>query len=47
MFKVGGFEGGFSKVSTILFTNIYNFTENYDIYRSDNVNLGDITVVIS
>ena len=47
MFKVGGFEGGFSKVSTILFTNIYNFTENYDMYRSDNVNLGDITVVIS
>ena len=47
VFKVGGFEGGFSKVSTILFTNIYNFTENYDIYRSDNVNLGDITVVIS
>ena len=47
VFKVGGFEGGFSKVSTILFTNIYNFTENYDIYRSDNVNLGDIRVVIS
>ena len=47
VFKVGGFEGGFSKVSTILFTNIYNFIENYDIYRSDNVNLGDITVVIS
>ena len=47
VFKVGGFEGGFSKVSTISFTNIYNFIENYDIYRSDNVNLGDITVVIS
>ena len=47
IFKVGGFEGGFSKVSTISFTNIYNFTENYDIYRSDNVNLGDTTIVIS
>ena len=47
IFKVGGFEGGFSKVSTISFTNIYNFTENYDIYRSDNVNLGDTTIVVS
>ena len=47
IFKVGGFEGGFSKVSTISFTNIYNFTENYDIYRSDNINLGDTTIVIS
>ena len=47
IFKVGGFEGGFSKVSTISFTNIYNFTENYDIYKSDNVNLGDTTIVIS
>ena len=47
MFKVNGFEGGFEKVSTISFTNNYGFTEDYDIYKSDNANLGNTTVVIS
>lgn len=45
-FFVGGFEGGFSKVSTISFTNSYNFTENYDIYKSTNANLGNTTITI-
>ena len=46
-FKVGGFEGGFSKIDTIQFTNSSNFTESYDIYKSTNSNLGNTTVVVS
>ena len=46
-FKVGGFEGGFNKVSTIQFTNSNGYTENYDIYKSTNSNLGNTTVVVS
>ena len=46
-FAVGGFEGGFQKVSTISYTNSQNYTENYNIYRSDNPNLGNTTVVVS
>lgn len=46
-FNVGGFEGGFELVSTISFTNIYGYTENYDIYKSGNSGLGVTTVVIS
>lgn len=45
-FNVGGFDGGFTKVSTISFTNSDNYTENYDIYKSTNSNLGNTTVVI-
>lgn len=45
-FNVGGFDGGFSKVKTISFTNSDNYTENYDIYKSTNSNLGNTTVVI-
>lgn len=45
-FNVGGFDGGFNKVSTISFTNSDNYTENYDIYKSTNSNLGNTTVVI-
>lgn len=40
-FYVGGFEGGFQKVGT----TTYNTTQ-YNIYRSDNANLGQTTVVI-
>lgn len=40
-FFVGGFEGGFQKVGNC----IYN-TTNYDIWRSDNSNLGQTTIVI-
>lgn len=46
-FKVGGFEGGFTKVDTIQFTNSSGFTESYDIYKSTNSNLGNTTVVVS
>lgn len=45
-FNVGGFDGGFSKVTTINFTNSDNYVENYDIYKSDNANLGNTTVTI-
>ena len=43
-FSVGGFEGGFFKVDTIEFTNNFGYSENYDIYRSDNSSLGNTTV---
>lgn len=46
-FKVGGFEGGFDKVSTISYTNSSNFTEDYIIYKSVNSNLGETTIVVS
>lgn len=46
-FKVGGFDGGFSKVATIDFTNNSNYTERYAIWKSDNENLGNTTIVIS
>ena len=45
-FNVGGFDGGFSKVATVNFTNSDSFAENYDIYKSDNANLGNTTVVV-
>jgi hypothetical protein len=44
--SVNGFIGGFKKVATISYTNMYNNTENYDIYESDNSNLGNTIVVI-
>lgn len=46
-FKVGGFEGGFNKVNTIEFTNASGYVESYDIYKSNNSNLGNTTVVVS
>lgn len=47
-FNVGGFDGGFSKVATIEpFKNASGYEENYDIYRSDNANLGYTTVKVS
>lgn len=46
-FTVGGFTGGFNKVSTIQFRNSYGYTESYDIYKSTNSNLGNTTVVVS
>ena len=45
-FSVGGFSGGFDKVSTILFENNSGFTENYDIWKSTNSNLGNTTVKV-
>ena len=46
-FTVGGFTGGFSLVSTISHTNASGGTTNYYVYRSDNANLGSVTVVVS
>ena len=45
-FSVGGFSGGFVKVSTLDFTNKFGYTEPYDIWKSENSNLGKITVVV-
>lgn len=46
-FNVGGFDGGFSLIDTVSFTNASNYTENYYVYRSDNANLGTQTVKVS
>lgn len=46
-FLVGGFAGGFDKVNTIEFKNSYGYTESYDIYKSNNDNLGNTTVVVN
>lgn len=46
-FNVGGFDGGFSKVETFNFTNSSGYTENYQVWRSDNAGLGSTTVVVS
>ena len=44
-FKVGGFDGGFTKAATIDFANASGYTEPYDVYVSDNAGLGNTTVV--
>lgn len=46
-FAVGGFSGGFTLVDTISFTNASGYTEDYYVYRSDNVGLGATTVTIA
>lgn len=46
-FNVGGFDGGFSKVTTFNFTNASGYTESYDVWVSDNSGLGDTTVKVS
>jgi hypothetical protein len=48
-FKVGGFEGGFTLVDTIDFTNDAEnkYTEKYYIYCSDESGLGSTTVEVS
>ena len=46
-FNVGGFDGGFSKTATISFTNASGYTENYDVWVSDNTGLGNTTVKVS
>ena len=40
VFNVGGFDGGFTKVSTLNFINLSGYAEEYIVYRSDNSNLG-------
>lgn len=46
-FNVGGFDGGFKKIATIDFTNTHDYTVGYDIWKSDNQNLGNTTVKVS
>lgn len=46
-FKVGGFDGGFSLLSTESVTNASGYAEEYYIYRSVNASLGSTTVVVS
>lgn len=45
--NVGGFDGGFSKVATLDYTNPSGYTESYQVWRSDNAGLGATTVVVS
>ncbi len=46
-FIVGGFAGGFTKVSSaITHTNASGHIENYDIWRSNTLNLGETTVTV-
>jgi hypothetical protein len=44
---VGGFEGGFSKAATFDFTNASGYTESYDVWLSDEMNLGSTSVKVS
>ncbi len=46
-FNVGGFDGGFSLAATFGFTNSSGYTEEYQVWRSDNAGLGSTTVVVS
>lgn len=46
-FKVGGFEGGFTRLGEFDFTNASGHTEPYWLYRSDHAGLGETTVAVS
>ncbi len=47
-FTVGGFTGGFTlAASAVPVTNASGVTENYDVWASDNLNLGATTVGVS
>lgn len=46
-FSVGGFEGGFNQVSTFQFTNASGYTESYNVWVSDNANLGKTVVKVT
>ena len=46
-FNVGGFDGGFSKVATLDYTNPSGYTEEYQVWRSDNAGLGSTTGKVS
>lgn len=46
-FNIGGFDGGFVKQTTLSFTNASGYSENYDIWRSDNIELGSTTVNVT
>lgn len=46
-FSVGGFTGGFELVKTFNYTNMSGYEENYNVYRTTNMNLGQTKVVVS
>jgi hypothetical protein len=46
-FTVGGFAGGFEAPVVVSVTNASGFTENYNVYRSTNPNIGPVGVVVS
>lgn len=46
-FIIGGFEGGFDLVGTVSVTNGYGVTQNYDLWKSHNPNLGSTTVQVT
>jgi len=45
-FIVNSFEGGFDFIATVAVTNAHGVTENYDLWRSHNPNLGTTTVQV-
>lgn len=44
VFYVNGFAGGFYKATTFDFTNAYGYTENYDLWLSDELELGETSI---
>lgn len=47
VFKVGGFEGGFTLLKTFDHVNASGATVSYSVYKSDNANLGNTTVEVN
>lgn len=47
IFKVRGFQGGFTKKGTFNHKNANNFTTSYQVWRSDNAGLGNTEVIVS
>lgn len=45
-FNVGGFKGGFEKIATIDFTNASGNTTSFDIWKSENSNLGTQSIIV-
>jgi len=46
-FWVGGFEGGFELVAQVLHTNTFGHSELYDVWQTENDNLGDTDVTVT
>lgn len=46
-FTVGGFSGGFAKIKSYTYTGESGETTDYDVYVSDNANLGNTTINIT
>lgn len=46
-FNVGGFDGGFTKIGTVSHQNAQGYTQDYDVWRSVQPNLGQTTVKVS